>query len=269
MSKHYTEKEKLFIIENYELKGAKYCADILNRKPDSIYNQAKKLGIKRIHGYNNININILNNINSERIAYFMGLFWADGSIYHYISNKINNYHTRLELIKSDMDEIHNILTYIGKWSSRSRKRGNWQEVSVYTISSKPLYEKLEEYGYKTKSYESPSIILSRIPENLHYMFWRGYFDGDGCISFGINYNMIKFSGNINMNWSCLEKLCNNLNIKYSIYKDDNSKHTNSCFMIQNKKGIVKFINYAYNENLDIGFSRKRGKCLEFKALHYS
>jgi len=265
MSYRYTEDERQFIRENYEIKGCKYCAQHLNRKSDSIFHQASKMGIKRIFGYDKLNLKLLENINNPEVAYFLGLFWADGSIYHYTSNNTNHYHTRLEIVKTDMDDIENIIDYMGKWSKRTRKRGHWQEVAVYTVSSKPVYEKFVELGYLDKSKIGPEKILSLIPEDLHFMFWRGFFDGDGSISYSKNFNIIKFSGSIELKWKSLTTLCESLGISYGLYYDKTKGNTSSCISIQTKIGIAKFIDYAYQSNLEIGFSRKRTKCSQFKV----
>lgn len=265
----YTLKEIEFLKENYPLKGSKFCTEKLNRSTYSIQTKARKLGIKRIHGHNNFNIEDYINPIKDEIIYFLGLFWADGNISYYKSNNINNYHVRLEMVKTDMDDIDSTLNKVGNWSKRQRKRKEtWATTSIYNIFGKPFYDILAKYDYDKKSIVSPTKILNIIPQEKHYLFWRGFFDGDGCISYGKNYRGIKFSGCYEYEWDSLELILKQLNIKFSIYRAIDKHNKNSSIKIQNKKGIKTLIKYLYpnNDKTNIGLTRKRIKCFSYLNL---
>ena len=150
-------------------------------------------------------------VTQDENVYLLGLLWADGSIG-------KKYDIRLELKESDFFYIEPLLKKYGftKFGVRQRynnnkKFGNIQK--VFAISRVILNEKLRSWGYRNKSQVAPSKILSVIPSNKHYLWWRGFFDGDGCFYCRGAEHTFAVWGSINQDWSELKSLLHKLNIK--------------------------------------------------------
>lgn len=273
MNEKYTNENIEFIRENYPKYGAAYCSKILNKAPHCIYAIVHRYNIPKRNSNRekhpclmNINIEQFNKISDKNIAYFLGLFWADGNIINYTSN--NNEHNRvtLEIVSDDAKDILPIINSIGKWSIRTRQRKHWRQQTVISANNKQIFNFLKDNDYNIKSEESPTKILDRIPEHLTKYFWRGFFDGDGSISYAKHRKMISFCGSYDQNWIDLENLLRKLSIKYSIFrKVESTGNKYSKVLIQNKQGISNIIKYL-SPSYDLGLKRKTKKMLEFLNL---
>lgn len=273
MSNKYTESEEQVLKDNYEIYGPKYCAKLLNRNEDAIFAKAKRMKLKkngcRKHpSMQKINPEQFWNIQTKEVAYFLGYFWADGYINYRKNKTSNNYAVALEIKSEDANNILYILKNLGSWSLSTRKRkDNWKETTTISTNSKDVYLFLKNNDYDTKSIKEPTFILKKIPKNLHLYWWRGYFDGDGSISFGVypeRWKSIGFSSTINYEWSELKNLLTELAItKYSIqkYTHKTKNHCSSKFSIQNKTDIIKLINFLLKS--EIGLDRKTEKMKKF------
>lgn len=270
----YTNQEEQFILDNYPIYGATYCAKHLNKSYGSIIVKAKRMGIKNTSkikhpSLQNINPELFWNITSPEIAYFLGFFWADGYIRNYISKKgINNYKISLEIVSDDYKDLKFIFDKLGKWAIHFRKRkDSWKETATISTNSKDIYNFLHSHDFTEKSLQEPTKILEKIPKHLHLYFWRGFFDGDGCISlYGENSQRatIKFSGQKNYKWKELTTYINSIGVEiFSIYSTtDKKNHGSSGFVIQNKKDVNILISYLLKSEL--GLARKTEKMKIFQ-----
>lgn len=266
-----------FLTINYPKYGCCYCSKELEIPKHQIYKLAKKLQLKANNkikhwSFVNINPNQFWSISTPEVAYFLGLFWADGYILNYKSGTVTYHRIALEIVSEDARDIINDINKLGKWAIVHRKRGHWKKTTSFVTNNRYLYEFLAENDYEIKSETTPSKILSKIPENLHHYFWRGYFDGDGSLSFCKNgrYKTLQFCGTLNQEWKDLKTLFNKLSMSFSLKKETflNKKNIkNSCSKIKSSKiiSIQNFISYIYPENEinQIGFSRKHKKCKNF------
>ena len=245
MNKKYTNKNIKFLTENYPKYGAPYCAKILNVKKHCIHAFAKRHHIKKEGKYRDkhpsmmaVNVDKFFNITDPEVVYFLGFFWADGNIINYISKDIEYNQIRLEINTDDAVDIMPIIKRIGDWSMRTRKRKNWKEQTIISTNNRPLFKFLKDNDYGIKSCTSPTKILNKIPPDARVYFWRGFFDGDGCISFSTTYRYISFCGSYVQNWSDLKKVLRFLKIQYGVYKSiEKSGNRCSKVTIQNKDGI--------------------------------
>lgn len=129
-------------------------------------------------------------IDSEEKAYFLGLIITDGS----------NDGSRVRLFQHKRDRY-----ILEKFSFEIGIKNIYEDrniCSVEAYSSKLAYD-LKKYGViKNKTKYLTQIPLEKIPKEYLHHFWRGYFDGDGCISYskdkeyrvsvcGYNYELIE------------------------------------------------------------------------------
>jgi hypothetical protein len=201
-------------------------------------------------------------INKEKItkesAYILGLCWADGTLGQ-------SYSMTITCISSDLDLLLDVFSKTGNWGIYRRKpNGNRQPQTTFYISDKILFDFLQKQDYHVKSKESADKVLNCIPDNLHEYWWRGYFDGDGCIYTGLN-NQLFFTGPFDQNWNFVEKL--KINLDWRIVQKTTKTGSYSRRIVQNKKEILKFCQFIYEhrEEDKIGFERKYNKFLGLKT----
>lgn len=128
---------------------------------------------------------------------------------------------------------------------------------------------LKQNDYKTKNL-SPDKIILKIPKNLKQYWWRGYFDGDGCISlFSKNKCHVIFSGPINQKWDFVDALFKQLRIKkYRKSKVQSICGQSSKVCISNRGDCFRFLNYIYQGRMmdKIGLNRKYKKYLSINKF---
>lgn len=195
-------------------------------------------------------------------VYLMGFLWADG----YISKR---YTISLEINSLDFEYIRPILNKYGftKFTARQRykqdkKFGNMQ--TRFCISNKSLNDYMQKFGYRDKSTENPSKILDIIPKDKLYLWWRGFFDGDGCFYCNGAERVFAIWGSINQDWKSIISLLNDIEIqsyRFKQYTRNNGKHCSSCISIGIRDDIKKLGEYIYQNRMDIGFARKYDKYL--------
>jgi len=115
------------------------------------------------------------------MAYVLGFFAADGCLTK--NPKRQNYY--IEFVSTDLDVLEKIkqaLKSQHKISSRKRD-SRWKQCYRLQIGSKKVFTDLLKLGFTQN--KSNTMSLPEIAIEYFGDFLRGYFDGDGCISFGI------------------------------------------------------------------------------------
>jgi hypothetical protein len=202
---------------------------------------------------NNIKNNLFTDNINEYTCYILGLLWADGSM---CGNMIS-----LESVKEDIESLRKVFLDTGEWNIRYRNREDWKPQMVYHISNKEFSMFLKNNDYDKKSYASADKILQKIPDNLKNYWLRGYWDGDGCFYFNNISKAVQCTATstYEQDWTFLENIYKNLNIKYSIRRVKKQKSSYSQIRITNQKDSLKLINYLYAFEDDLGFKRKKEK----------
>jgi len=205
----------------------------------------------------------LQNTSQDENIYLLGFLWADG----YVEKA---YRIGLELRLNDFNQIKPLLKKYGfnHFTSRIRKRhgklfGNPQ--GSFNYSNKNLNAFLQSMDYRKKSTVSPSKILSIIPENKKYLWWRGFFEGDGCFYCIGAQRKFTIWGSLKQDWTEVYSLYKQLGIDnplFFIYKRENGKHCSSCILVSQRNDIQKIGNYIYQNKLEIGLERKYKKYLQ-------
>jgi len=276
MKKRFTQEELNFLLHEYPTKGISYCSQQLNRTEISIQRKVSKLKLRinieskkerqRIAGKNrdvynkkhNINEDMFFDIKEPIVAYFLGLLWSDGHIISKGSGKENS--IKIEAKKSDLIEIIDAISIMGKWTINSRIRHGRQEQMLICTSNRKLVDFLVKHGYLNKKIESADKILSKIPDNLKHYFFRGLSDGDGCFYQNLKNKCTQYTihSTYEQDWSYIENVYNQLKIKYSIIRINRPNSKSSVIRITNKINILTFGEYIYS-GIIFGFSRKYKK----------
>lgn len=216
---------------------------------------------------NSIVDGFLTNTSIKENVYLLGFLWADG----WICNKKYTHSVSMSLITEDFVLIEPILKNFGIncYYDRQRMRNGklfGTPNRTFTIHSLDIVNFLLKNEYDKKSGYAPTKILSIISPELHYYFWRGYLDGDGCISSKGVKQEIAFWSVIDQDWSSLIELINSLKLTYSIYtyKRKNGNHKSSVLRMGGIDNIVKFGDYIYQNYDGIGLKRKYEKYLLLK-----
>lgn len=280
--KFYTEEEKEFVKNNYVKLGKGVCAEILGRTNEAIKCLALKLGVKhskhqtleilsKRRNIHTVNEKLFTTKISAETAYLLGFIWADG---HLNSKRKNtdNYHyvTQLTILKTDADQISFLFDKTGRWGKQTLiNKCNKKLITKFYCSNPFLGEFLEKNDYKTKSFDSPSKILSFIPSQFHKNFLHGYLDGDGCIYAPLESNKysITFTSTYEQDWQFLIDISNKIGCPFSIQrKFKKNKKTKkdskySTFLINGSRNCLVFCDFIYGEDFKFGLIRKFEKYL--------
>lgn len=266
----WTKNKTQFLIENYPHFGSLYCSEKLKLKPEQIRNKAVKLKIHitktgrkythscRIHPLKNPNKlkvdprQFINPITPE-ICYLMGFLWADGFLG-------KNYSINAEIVSEDANNLTGIFKSSGQWGLSYRQRKHWKPLTKFTCSSKLLYDHLISLGFDKKGEgQSPSNMISLIPDCMKHYWFRGYIDGDG----NFYYNHKKYLRQLtitschNQNWDFMTSLSKNLNVqKFKIQNQKSKKSSSSRFRCTNKSDIGLIGKYIY-QGKEFGLNRKK------------
>ena len=133
---------------------------------------------------NKIDHTFFNTIDTERKAYWLGLMYADG----YNSYSTSKYQMELTLEETDaylLEELKKDLKTVYSISPKQAKlsKGGIGYYKRLTFYSKDLSQALKKHGCpETKSHILKFPTSDMMPNHLIRHFIRGYFDGDGSIS---------------------------------------------------------------------------------------
>lgn len=169
------EKAKTYYLENNE--SVTKIAKLFNIDRGMLSLYLKKQGIEVINKQNQTTIieNYFEIIDDEHKAYWLGFFFADGNV----SSKTNNLEISLKLSdKEHLEKLAKDINFTNNISCDSVR-------CRLCFANKKMKEDLIDKG----CVPAKSLILKppkNIPDNLIIHFIRGYFDGDGCISFTQN-----------------------------------------------------------------------------------
>ena len=204
-------------------------------------------------------------IDSEEKAYFLGMLYADGT------NSMKKTEVSLRLQEEDHEvlvKLNNLLQPTKPLHPiiRDEKR---KILYRMVMNSKKVSYKLNELGVvpnKTFKLTYPTWLN----ETLHSHFIRGYFDGDGCVTFNkANQHLqISFIGTENMILSIQEILINSIGLnKVKLFTRYPERNNNiRTLMYSGKNNSLKFYNFFY-ENANIFMARKKNKFNKYINLN--
>ena len=263
--KMYTEKE-IFVTEITKMINETRSENKISSA--TVYKCLHKNNIRIINYQNRpkFNQNIFDIIDTEEKAYWLGFIFADG----YISSKDNSFELGLKISdKSHLEKFNKFMEHekynikIGKSILDGKTFYNCK----WYITNKHLWNTLNSYGCTPRK----SLTLRFPDENIFKSkklikhFIRGYFDGDGCLSYSKNNIQDSCSPAITLLGTKrflikVKELLFRFNIDSRIRED---KRNNVWILYFSKKeNSYKFLDYIYlNSNIYLSRKYKRYKFL--------
>lgn len=225
---------------------------------------------QKLKGEPKFDIDDFKNITKPEIVYILGFLWADGHLL--INRKYSpkpNYFTgvNFNILERDFKVLEPTFNKHMQWTSYRRKNQLNEKYQINScIYDIRLAALLKTLDFDIKSYAAPTRVLQYIPVHLHYLFWRGYFDGDGCISIQQHGNgkTLNISSTYEQDWQAFDHLSQRLSFKYKLYRVRRKTGCFSCVEIYKLDDILKFCDYIYQNcaSDNIGLTRKYNKYLE-------
>ena len=242
MKKIIFGEDEIKDIVNLTLNGisTKTIKNKYNCSSSTILRLLEKNNITRPSRTYNVNEKYFDNIDTEDKAYFLGFLYADGNV-----SKVKNA-ISLEIQERDKP----ILELFAKFSEntkpfyfRKRNNENWSALYTFHISSKYMKNTLFNYGLTPNK----SLVLKfpkYINDDLIQHFIRGYFDGDGCISYGNSNKSLRFSVTGTLNFiSTIQKI-----LMEKCNLNENKIHTQGTIFTLEYSGniqVIRIKDYLY------------------------
>lgn len=177
----WTEEVVSFIKDNYLLKTYEEIGNIIGCDKRAISHKIKKLGLKKGSGFyrdgSDKYIVYQNYFNkwTQNSAYILGFICADGHVTCQKRNRIV-----ITLNSKDIEILNFIRNEISPDCPIIRQKD--KDHSTIYISGKTIVGTLLNLGIDNHK-TGLSNIYSYIPVEFYKDFIRGFFDGDGCISY--------------------------------------------------------------------------------------
>ena len=209
------------------------------------------------------NENVFDTIDTEEKAYWLGYIFADGYIYNLHPRKNSNtidYNFELCVKGDDKNHMQKFANFIGytKELKITKADKNGHTRCRVCLSSKHLWETLNNYGctpQKSTTLQFPNLSIFS-DSKLVIPFIRGYFDGDGCISFGDKEHTtidIQLLGT----YKFLESILSYLELSESLYPNHGTSEYTFYFRMSNKK--ARLFCYKIYSDAKIYLDRKYQK----------
>lgn len=259
-----TDIDNAFIRENLWKLGCTECGRRLGRNASTISQIAKRLGVapNPQKSSNRADISWATDLKDPFAIYFLGYFWADGSITSEKKHRI-----KFKIVTSDYDAaIKPHLNRIGgdSWNQkeyRDARNPHWSPTFVLDTTHRELWKFLNDYDYRIKSGASADKILAAIPPELRHYWWRGFLDGDGSVA---TYGRITFNSGLNQDWAFADQLGRELDINFTLERSDRGSRGGSKMSVGNFVYVKKLVNYLY-QGEKFGLERKRKRCFDYVA----
>lgn len=193
------------------------------------------------------------------------MMYADGNVIH----RNYSYQIRLTLtkddgylveeLKKDMEATHKISI----WKSHGYR--NSRPLKVLAISSRRMFEDLGRLGcYPRKSLTLEFPTVNQVPDHLMRHFMRGYFDGDGCITFKTVSTLARPYIQIEGTKEFLESLrgwlmTQGVSVPSPLNKRHKDKSTNAYNLRIHTKMDVKAVYQLFYDDATFWMKRKRDR----------
>lgn len=157
-------------------------SEILGCTRQSLSYRLKKRGVKILRKdiMSNLKSDVFDEITTEEQAYWLGFLFADGNI------SAKDFYIRVNLAGKDLQHLNklkNFLNYERDVLTYKTPQGYY--MSRLSVSNKHLWNRLNEVGCvpnKSNVLKFPNELFVG-KEDLVRHFIRGYWDGDGCLTY--------------------------------------------------------------------------------------
>lgn len=180
--------------------GSHRIGKMIGYSKKAVLNFLQKNVIMRHESYRKYkfkNENYFDIIDTPEKAYYMGFLWADGCNFRKDVNGKNAYHIVMNLQERDGDilrrlckeiyETDDILRLTDPNTTNHKHPQKRQKQYNLRITSKHISDTLLNYGMEPRKSFTLTVPKNvEFDENLWRAFIRGYYDGDGGISFNNN-----------------------------------------------------------------------------------
>lgn len=216
------------------------------------------------HEYNETYFNC---IDTEQKAYWLGFIYADGNVINY-----GNYALKICLHYEDLEHVKKFEQVILKSNDTivseymAKLKGKEYPSAKILVNSKTVVEQLIKLGCvpdKSLVLKFPNNTI--VPDNLINHFIRGYFDGDGCITYSTGNKtspLISFLGTKSFLDSLLD-IFKNLCTDYGAESLGQKKGQQAWEIKKCKQDTCKEIYEYLYKNATIYLKRKYDRFVEF------
>ena len=204
-----------------------------------------------------INEHYFDEIDCEEKAYFLGMLYADGC------NMVDSTEVSLRLQEDDYEilvKLNDLLQPTRPINYR-KTTGNRKKQRGLLINSKLISYRLNELGMvQNKTFVLVYPLWLR--DDLHRHFIRGYFDGDGCVTFNkINKQLcISFTGTEDMMLGIQNVLINRSSFTKTKLSTRHPERNNNIRSLQyfGNNNSRKYYRFIYDD-ANIFMKRKKDK----------
>ena len=219
---------------------------------NSVYNRLRKITNMRDRaGFNNPNLKhgYFSDIDTETKAYFLGFFFADGTLYSRKKNSQNE--IRLEIHEKDSRLLEILKEELGCDNEIQTVKKNCKRLSVH---SDQLYTDLVRHGFsERKTWGATGFCFTGTNMDRHIL--RGFLDGDGWAYMQKYGPAIGWCGG---NEASLADIRDHLTNTLDTYplKITGAKKNTWTILYSSKKDVEALYHYLYDD-ATIYLSRKK------------
>lgn len=265
--KHLSPAEQKYLKNFSTSKSIKQLSIEMKRSPGTISNFFKSRKIDYKNQHSTFNEFYFNKLDSPRKAYFLGLLYADGYILQPSKSKKSSAALGISLnsedghvikiLKAELKATHPINTY-----QHNSSYGSMNTYDRLICYSNQIVEDLNNLGMwaeKTNNLLFPTI--NQVPDDLMPHFIRGYFDGDGSLSYWTPPNHSKsdyhkFSLNFTGTLEMMEGLQTFFGTSVKLAQRHPKRNVNNYTLLYcGNQQIEKFLKMLYKDS-DIYMERK-------------
>ena len=198
-----------------------------------------------------VNHAFFSKIDTEEKAYFVGLILADGNI---TPRGKSQPAIRLELQKQDKHVLESFKNCI-QTSNHITSSRNCYRIAVHSTQ---IASDLAKYGIVPRKTGNKQFMISDIPEMFQRDFIRGFFDGNGWITYSKRIWTIGFADGELFLTELRDYFCSRLNV----YKVAVIEH-GGCFMISfsSQQDTRNILHFMY-DNATLYLNRKYQKMID-------
>ena len=255
-------------------------ADKYEVKRQSISSRLKAMGIEVVNNQNKVkfNENIFDSVDTEEKAYWLGFIYADGYIKYNEEGEKPSYIFELSLSVEDVEHLRKFNLFMGHIKDNVKIGNSKCEGKIFKrcrwgIANKHLWNILNNYGCTprkslTLKFPDESIFIESnkySKEELIKHFIRGYWDGDGCLSWCDKDHKQPHVSVLGTE-DFLTEIKSHLPLKYDYVLGYNNKSEITRALSLHGRNGYELADYLY-KNATIYLDRKYNKYLEYCRLY--